>query len=288
MTTQQALSAAVPSSTVPSSGAPAVPPVDPAEIGVPVRPASADVAEERRRRQIALVGGYRLLSRFGMDEGVAGHITARDPELTDHFWTARWGAYFGSVVPDDLILVDGRGRIVEGVGPLNLATFAIHAAIHDARPDVVGAVHAHGLYGKTFSALGLELGAMTQDATAFYEDHILYDDYDGVVFAEEEGRRIAAQLGGRKAAILANHGHLTVGTTVESAVWWFITMERSMQAELVARSAGTPRMLDHETALATAATVGAEGVGWFQYQSIIPRIIREQPDFAALCGGSET
>jgi len=258
--------------------------VDPASFGVPVRPESTSLEQERHRRQVALIGGYRLLSRFGMDEGVAGHITARDPELTDHFWTARWGAYFGAVLPEDLILVNSEGRVVRGTGPLNLATFAIHAAIHDARPDVVGAVHAHGLYGKSFSAMGRELSPMTQDACAFYQDHVLYENFDGVVFAAEEGRRIAAAVGPRKAAILANHGHLTVGTTVESAVWWFITMERSMQAEMIALAAGEPSRLDHETALDTCNTVGSEPVGWFQYQSIIPRIIREQEDFRQLWG----
>ncbi|NDK89070.1 class II aldolase/adducin family protein [Gordonia desulfuricans] len=266
-------------SAVPDSAVP-----DDQPSGIPVRWSSSSLDEERHRRKVALVGGYRLLSRFGMDEGVAGHITARDPELSDHFWTARWGAYFGTVCPEDLILVNADGDIVEGSGPLNGATFAIHAAIHDKRPDVVGAVHAHGLYGKAFSAMGRELGAMTQDACAFYQDHILYPNYDGVVFAAEEGRRIAAALGPRKAAILANHGHLTVGTTVESAVWWFITMERSMQAEMIALAAGTPTMLDHDTAVATGATVGGEAVGWFQYQSIIPRIVREQPDFAEIWG----
>jgi len=250
--------------------------------GIPLRPASPSVEAERHRRKVALIGGYRLLSRFGLDEGVAGHITARDPEFTDHFWTARWGCYFGVATFDDLVLVDAEGDIVAGTGPLNRATFAIHAAIHDARPDVVGAVHAHGVHGKAFSALGLPLAPMTQDACAFYDDHVVYDTYEGVVFDADEGRAITRALGHRKAAILANHGHLTVGNTVESAVWWFVTMERSMQAELLARAAGPVKLLDPEVALATRATVGSEEVGWFQYQSIIPRIVREQPDFRTL------
>lgn len=253
-----------------------------AAYGIPLRPPSESIEHERRRRQVALVGGYRLLSRFGLDEGVAGHITARDPEHTDHFWTARWGAYFGGVTLEDLLLVNAEGTIVQGEGPLNLATFAIHAAIHDARPDVVGAVHAHGLYGKAFSTLGIPLAPLTQDACAFYDDHVVHDTYEGVVFDADEGRAIARALGPRKAAVLANHGHLTVGATVESAVWWFITMERSMQAELLARTAGEPSGLGPEVALATRDTVGTEEVGWFQYGSVIPRIVREQPDFRAL------
>lgn len=251
-------------------------------IGVPLRPPSKDLETERRRRKTALIGGYRLLSRFGLDEGVAGHITARDPEHTDQFWTARWGAYFGGVTLEDLLLVNEAGEVVEGTGTLGKATFAIHAAIHDARPDVIGAVHAHGLYGKSFSTLGRELSMMTQDACAFYDDHVRYDAFEGVVFDSDEGRSIASALGHRRAAILANHGHLCVGTTVESAIWWFITMERSMQAELLTRAVGEPSLLPDEVAKATHDTVGTEEVGWFQFQSVIPRIIREQPDFAEL------
>lgn len=252
------------------------------EIGVPLRPESRDVAHERLRRQVGLIGGYRLLSRFGLDEGVAGHITVRDPEHTDHFWTARWGAWFGGIMPEDLLLVDSTGTVVEGTGTLGKATFAIHAAIHEARPEVVGAVHAHGPHGKTFSTLGRPLAMLTQDACAFFDDHVVHDAYEGVVFGDEEGRAITATLGPRKAAILANHGSLTVGTTVESAVWWFLTFERSMQAELVARAAGEPKELSDEVARATGATVGTEEVGWFQFQSVIPRIVREQPDYAEL------
>ncbi len=104
--------------------------------------------------------------------------------------------------------------------------------MHEARPDVVGAVHAHGLQGKAFSSLHRLLSPITQDACAFYEDHSIYDEYHGVALDEEEGLRIAAALGPRKAVVLSNHGHLTVGTSVESAVWWYVSMERSMQAEL--------------------------------------------------------
>ena len=66
----------------------------------------------------------------------------------------------------------------------------------------------------------------------------MFDDYTGVVLDIEEGKRIAHALGDNKAAILRNHGLLTVGHSVDEAVWWFITMERSCQAQLLASSAG--------------------------------------------------
>ena len=56
----------------------------------------------------------------------------------------------------------------------------------------------------------------------------------------EEGKRIGHALGENKAVILRNHGLLTVGHSVDEAAWWFITMERTCQAQLLAMAAGTP------------------------------------------------
>lgn len=255
---------------------------DPANIPAP--PVFATAAEERAHRKLRVSAGYRVLARFGLDEGIAGHITARDPERTDHFWTAPFGRYFGRIRPGELILVNEVGEVVEGTGRLNRAAFAIHSEIHRARPDVVGAVHAHGTFGKAFSSLHRTLAPLTQDACAFHGGHSFFADYTGLVFDPAEGRRIAETLGDGKAVILANHGHLTVGRTVDAAIWWFLTMERSFQAELAARAAGEPVELDEETARATAELVGREDVGWFAFQPIWERIIDEQPDLLESSG----
>src|SRR5207248_901493 len=112
------------------------------------------------------------------------------------------------------------------------------------------------VHGKAFSTLHRLLDPLTQDACAFYEDHALFDGFTGVVGEIDEGRRIAAGLGPRKAIILANHGLLTVGQTVEEAAWWFITMDRSCQAQLLAEAAGEPRPIPAEIALKTRGEVG--------------------------------
>ncbi|MEU7768183.1 class II aldolase/adducin family protein [Nocardia sp. NPDC049190] len=246
--------------------------------GIPGAPESATLDQERHRRKVAVIGGYRILSRFGLDEGISGHITARDPERTDTFWTAPFGRHFSKVMPDELLHVDSDGTILSGEGPLNRAAFVIHSKVHEARPDVIGAVHAHGLQGKAFSSLHRLLTPITQDACAFYDDHSIYEEYHGVALDEEEGRRIAQALGANKAVILSNHGHLTVGTSVESAVWWYVSMERSMQAELAARAAGEPVTLHDKIAAQTYEAVGTEKVGWFAYSTIIQKIAAEEPE----------
>ncbi len=245
---------------------------------IPRPPVFATVQEERRYRKERLAAAFRLFARFGFDEGVAGHITARDPERTDHFWVNPFGMHFGQIRVSDLILVNHRGEVVEGGMPVNVAAFAIHSQVHRARPDVIAAAHAHSLYGKTWSSLGRLLEPLTQDSCAFYEDHGLFDDFTGVVNETTEGERIARALGNYKAAILRNHGLLTVGRTVDEAAWWFITMERSCQAQLLAEAAGEPIRIDPENARRTKQQIGTHLAGWFQFQPLWAKITREQPD----------
>ena len=196
------------------------PEIEPSEIKVaktPEPPAFANVADERLHRKQRLASAFRLFAKFGFSEGVAGHITVRDPEHIDHFWVNPFGLHFGHIRVSDLVLVNERGDVVEGERPINEAAFAIHSRVHMARPDVVAAAHAHSLYGKAWSSLGRLVDPLTQDACAFYEDHSLFADYTGVVYDMSEGDRIAEALGTNKACILQNHGMLTVGQTVDEA-----------------------------------------------------------------------
>jgi ribulose-5-phosphate 4-epimerase/fuculose-1-phosphate aldolase len=233
---------------------------------------------ERLHRKQRLAAAFRLFGKLGFDEGAAGHITVRDPERSDHFWVNPFGVSFKQMKVSDLLLVNHAGEIVKGEGLLNAAAFAIHGSIHAACPDVVAAAHAHSVYGKSWSSLGRPLDPLTQDACAFYRDHVLFDDFTGVVLDPAEGRRIAAALGQHKACILQNHGLLTVGGSVESAAWWFITMERSCQAQLLAEAAGTPKLIRPEIAQLTQDTIGTEQSGWFSFQPLYQTIVAEQPD----------
>ena len=126
--------------------------------------------------------------------------------------------------------------------------------------------------------MGRLLDPLTQDACAFYDDHAVFSDYTGVVYDMSEGDRIAEALGHRKAVILQNHGTLTVGRTVDEAAWYFITMERSCQVQLMAEAAGKPKPIAHDAALVAQKQVGNPRTAWFQYQPLYDLIVREQPD----------
>jgi len=155
-------------------------------------------------------------------------------------------------------------------------------AVHTMRPDVNAAAHTHSPYGRAWSALGRTLDPITQDVCAFYNDHAVYDDFGGVAVELDEGVRIAKALGQNKAAILQNHGIITAGETVDAAAWWYICLERSCQVQLLAEAAshGKPlKTITPESAQKTYDIVGSPYAGWFQFQPLYARILKEQPDF---------
>ena len=241
-------------------------------------PKFESIEEERLYRKQRLAASFRLFGKFGFDEGVAGHITVRDPEHADRFWVNPFGMNFKHIRVSDLICVDHTGAVVEGTAMVNAAAFAIHSQVHEARPDIVAAAHAHSLHGKAWSSLGRLLDPLTQDACAFYDDHSLFDDYTGVVLDTEEGKRIAHALGDNKAVILRNHGLLTTGYSVDEAAWTFITMERTCQAQLLAEAAGTPVHIGAEMASLTHDQVGSPHACYLSFQPLWDWIIVKEPD----------
>lgn len=254
-------------------------PLTPQAVSLELPATFATPEEERLHRKQKLAGALRIFGRLGFGEGVAGHITVRDPEFPDHFWVNPFGKSFRHMTVSDLILVNHEGDVVYGKQPVNRAAFVIHAAVHAARPDVVAAAHSHSPYGKAFSSLGIPLAPLTQDACIFYGDHTVISEQGGaVVFEVEAGRELAAKFPTGKAAIHQNHGLFTVGQTVDEAVFWFISMERSCQAQLMAMAAGDPIEIRDEYASYTQQQTGFPLAGWFSFQPLWQEICRTDPD----------
>ncbi len=238
-------------------------------------PSFADLADERLYRKQQLAAAFRVFAKYGYNLGASGHISARDPELTDYWWMNPLAVPFGRIRVSDLQLVSPAGEIVIGDQPINTAGFFIHSQVHAARPDVISAAHAHAVHGKAWSALGRLLDPITQDACQFYGSHSLYDDFNGVVLDEEEGKRIAVALGPHKAVILRNHGFLTVGRSVAEAAFSFITADKSAHAQLLAEAAGTPQLIRPEVAEPLGRT---RAFGGFSFRPYYDEIVAEQPD----------
>lgn len=227
---------------------------------------SVDDLRSQRKRQLAL--GYRLFASFGWGDDGAGHITARDPEHVDNLWVLRSGVTFGSATSDDMVMLDPTGQIVAGDDEFgyNVTAFNIHHPIHDARPDIVSACHTHTGYGTPLSALCEPLRMSSQEACAFHHDQSVYLGENLDVTTPDGGIPIADSLAGNKLVFMGNHGMLTVGSTVASAVGFFVLAERAAEVQIKAPSG---RVVADEAAAATYTSVGTEDNGWLVFEFLV-------------------
>ncbi|MGV9797303.1 class II aldolase/adducin family protein [Mycobacterium sp. NPDC003449] len=244
----------------------------------PISEGGRSIEDERRHRKEQLAIAFRIFARYGFDEGIAGHITARDPGNPEHFWVNPYAVHFSRMKVSDLLRVDENGRVVEGAKRTNKAAFSIHSTIHEARPDVVAIAHAHTIHGRAWAALSRPLDPIIQEACAFYNDHVVFEEYKGLVLERDEGQRIAACMQHRRAAILRHHGLLTVGQSVEEAAWWFITMDRACQAQLLAEAAGTPRVMSDEEATMAHRQFGNRNMARHGFRLLAELVTEQEPD----------
>ena len=238
-------------------------------------------AQERQHRKERLVAACRFFAQQGYDYGFAGHLTVRDPEFPELYWTNPMCVHFDQVRVSNLILADHKGKVVEGDHAINRAGFVLHAAVHEAHPDIVAMCHAHTVYGTAFAALGRPLDPISQDAAAFYEDHVVIRDEAGQVAVEEKaGLSVCDWFKDVKAAIHQNHGLLTASRhSIESAAYWFMALERCCQQQLLVEATGIkPVLVPPERSRYSREHVGSEYIGWLHFQPIWDQLKRTQPD----------
>jgi len=247
----------------------------------PSVPEFSNNADKRRHLKERLVGACRAFALQGFDYGFAGHLTIRDPENPSLYWTNPMAVHFSRVKVSNLILADHTGKVVEGRHAINRAGFVLHAAVHQAHPDIVAMCHAHTVYGTAFAALGRKLDPISQDAAAFYEDHVVIGDEAGQVAVEvKAGHNVAAAFKGVKAAIHQNHGLLTASRhSIEAAAFWFIALERCCRQQLMVEATGiVPRLVPPDRARYSREHVGSEYIGWLHFQPIWEQLVQTQPD----------
>jgi ribulose-5-phosphate 4-epimerase/fuculose-1-phosphate aldolase len=244
-------------------------------------PTFNDVDAERLYLKQRLVAACRAFALEGFDYGFAGHLTIRDPARPELYWTNPMCVHFAQVKVSNLILVDHSGHVIEGDYAVNRAGFVLHAAVHEANPDILAMCHAHTVYGTAFAALGRPLDPISQDAAAFFEDHIVIKDEAGQVAVEEKaGLAVADWFKGVKAAIHQNHGLLTASRhSIEAAAFWFIALERCCRQQLLVDATGqTPLLIPPDRSRYSREHVGSEYIGWLHFQTIYEHLAKTQPD----------
>ncbi|KAH7879727.1 arad-like aldolase/epimerase [Lentinula edodes] len=238
--------------------------------------------EEREWIKAHMAAALRYWGKLGFGEGIAGHITVRDPVFPDHYWMNPFDEHFSTITKSMLVLVGPDGYVsTEGAqAPINAAGFYIHSSIHKARPEVKAAAHCHSIHGKAWSVFGRPIDMLVQDSCLFYNNQSVYKNFGGVVLSHEEGANIAKALGPKsKACILQNHGLLTLGDTVDEAVYLFGALDRLCHVQLMVEAAAAnniPKtLISEEDAEFTANSINESRRNYIKFQLEYKLLLQE-------------
>ena len=186
----------------------------------------------------------RILAREGHESGLAGQVTSR-ADKAGTWWTLQFGYGFDEATAERMVLVDEDLIPVTGGRPNPGVRF--HIWIYKKRPDVQAIVHTHAPHASALAATGQPLKTIHMDSAMLHGTAHL-PDWPGVPVADDEGRIISDALGNAKTILLANHGLLAAGASVEEATYLAVFFERAARMQLLAMAAGGFKEVKRELA----------------------------------------
>lgn len=179
--------------------------------------------------------GCRVLGAEDQGDLIWGHVSARDSRGRG-VWMKAASFGFEEIDVDRVILVDDEGKVVEGNGRRHIE-FPIHTEVMAARDDVSSVVHTHAPHAVALGATGQPLLPLSHEGTLFVPPDIArFTETGDLIMTRELGRKVATALGARNALMLINHGIVTVGPDVPTAVLTAILLERACRMQLLVAS----------------------------------------------------
>lgn len=224
-----------------------------------------------------LVHAFQVLTMDGQGSGISGHLTARLPGART-FWSIPYGYGFEEATADELIEADFDLRTVTGTLPCN-PTLNIHTEIYEVRPEVCCILHTHSEASLALGVVGSNLEPVTQSGALFYEDIVLFDEFEGIVLDKKEGASIASRLGPNRAILLRNHGSVVVGHSIADTTIAATVLEFAARVQLQAMAAGTPKVLPAAEARQTKSFLQRPDVVALRWNLLVRQARRRNPHF---------
>jgi L-fuculose-phosphate aldolase len=224
-----------------------------------------------------LVHAFQILAMDGQGSGISGHLTARLPGART-FWTIPYGFGFEEASAGELIESDFSLATVTGHLPCN-PTLNIHTEIYEARPDVCCVLHTHSEASLALGIIGRNLEPYTQSGALFYEDIVLFDEFEGIVLGKQGGASIASKLGPKQAILLRNHGSVVVGSSIAQTVIGATVLEFAAGVQLKVMLSETAKSIPASEAHQTKAFLNRPDVVDLRWQLLMRQARRHNPNF---------
>ena len=241
-----------------------------------------DFSPAEWQARIELAACFRLLAKFRMTDLTATHATVRIPDTEDHILINPYGLLFEEITASCLVKMDLEGNILSNTEhPPVSAGFAIHGAVHRARPDAVCTVHTHTRAGTGVAALACGLLPVNQMSLVFY-DRVAYNDYAFLMEIEECGQ-LVRDLGDKNVMLMRNHGLLTAGGSVGEAFMRMYYLDKACEIQLDALATGRELELPPpevcEEAAQRSMVIDGHPFGEVEWTALVRQLDRDDPSY---------
>ena len=228
------------------------------------------ISTQEKQVRIDLATAYQLAFLKNWDDGIYTHISASVPGEHGAYLLNRFGLRFNEVTPQNLVKVNLQGQILAGEGPVNQTGFAIHGAVHAARPDANCVLHLHIDAVIAVSTQAKGLLPISQHALRFYQD-IAYHPYQGLALSSDEQADLIQNLGNKKSILLHNHGSIVCGSSIQQAFYLMDVLNKACKIQLMSGSDANPIQPDKKVCELTYRQLCSDGddegqLEWPAYQ----------------------
>ena len=244
--------------------------------------ATRDITEWDARCDLA--AAFRLSYRLGFNVGLGNHFSLMIPGHDDRFLVNARGLLFQEITASNLVAVTFDGRVLTGNRTVRKVAWNIHAPIHRANPQARCVIHLHPPAITALSLIEDGRLALAHHNNLIVNDRVVYDDAmtGPAVNDEAEGDRLADVLGDKTIMVMANHGVLVVGPTVEDAFHELTVVEGTCENQLKAMSTGRPLRQQPENLRWNMKSRFGEILDSRLYLDAWRRILnREEPSYAS-------
>jgi len=210
-------------------------------------PTTSTDSETRSVRE-AVLAAAKDLSRRGLVEGTSGNVSARIDD--ERVCMTPSSLAYATMTIDDLVVTDLAGEVLEGERSPTTEK-ALHLACYNAYPEIGGVIHSHPVHATMFAVARVPIPAAIEEVTVYVGGDVPVCEYVQTG-TDELGVAVAKCLAERAAVLLANHGMVTIGSTVDKALHAAAVVERTAYivwgARLLGETHALPDKVDHDFA----------------------------------------
>ncbi len=190
--------------------------------------------ENREKICLEIIDTAHKLMEKHLLAGTWGNISCK---ITENLYAVTpSGKGYANLMPDDIVIIDENSRVLNG-DKIPSSESKLHTSIYTACPEAKAIIHTHSIYASALAAMRKPVPAIIEDIVQIIGGRVECAAY-ALPGTQELANNAVAALNGRRAALLANHGAVCWGKSLEDALLTAEILEKASHIAVICESCG--------------------------------------------------